>query len=157
MNNNPPACAVLADPPWPFKTYSPKGEGRSADQHYRSKMTIDEIKAFPVADMAAAAAWLFLWVPAPQTLMISDVMASWGFVFSGLAFTWVKTTKKAALTSLSVVAAPGAESPWHMALGHTTRKNVELLLARQTRKPTPARQGCTRAHCCAGTRAFPQT
>jgi N6-adenosine-specific RNA methylase IME4 len=126
MNNNPPAGAVLADPPWPFKTYSSKGEGRSACQHYCSNMTLDEIKAFPVADKVAAAAWLFLWVPAPQTLMIHEVMASWGFAFSGLGFSWVKTTKRATVTSLSVVAAPGAETPWHMALGHTTRKNIEV-------------------------------
>ena len=126
MNNNPPAGALLVDPPWPFRTYSPKGEGRSAGQHYRSEMTLEEIQKYPVADMAATTAWLFLWVPAPQTLTIFDVMSAWGFVFSGLGFAWVKTTKKATLTPLSVIAAPDAKSPWHMALGHTTRKNTEL-------------------------------
>jgi N6-adenosine-specific RNA methylase IME4 len=120
------AGALLVDPPWPFRTYSSKSAGRSAVMHYRTRMTLEEIKAYPVANMAAADAWLFLWVPAPQPLMIFEVMSAWGFVFSGLGFAWVKTTKRAVLTPLSVVAASDAKTPWHMALGHTTRKNVEL-------------------------------
>jgi N6-adenosine-specific RNA methylase IME4 len=130
MENNPLAGVVLADPPWPYATYSSAGEGRSAAMHYRTRMTLEEIKAYPVADMAAKDSWLFLWVTAPQTLMILEVMSAWGFVFSGLGFTWAKTIKKAVITPLSVTVAPGAKKPpqslWHMGLGHTTRKNTEL-------------------------------
>jgi len=43
---------VYADPPWRFATYSDKGKGRSAEAHYDC-LSIDDIKAFPVAAWAA--------------------------------------------------------------------------------------------------------
>jgi N6-adenosine-specific RNA methylase IME4 len=110
--SHPLAGAILADPPWPFKTRSPKGEGRSACRHYPTKMTLDEIKAYPVANLVAANVWLFLWVPAPLTPATADVMAAWGFAFSGLALSWPKQN-------------PSGRG-WWMGLGHTTRKNIEL-------------------------------
>ena len=33
---------IYADPPWTFKTYSDKGKGRSAENHYPC-MNIDDI------------------------------------------------------------------------------------------------------------------
>jgi hypothetical protein len=41
-----------ADPPWPFRTYSAKGKGRSAEAHYDC-MSLDEIAALPVSQWAA--------------------------------------------------------------------------------------------------------
>ena len=38
---------IYADPPWHYKTYSPKGNGRSAEKHYPT-MNIDQIKASPM-------------------------------------------------------------------------------------------------------------
>jgi putative DNA primase/helicase len=35
---------IFADPPWDFKTWSKKGTGRSAEQHYPT-MSLDELKA----------------------------------------------------------------------------------------------------------------
>ena len=35
---------IYADPPWHYKTYSPKGNGRSAEKHYPT-MSIEQIKA----------------------------------------------------------------------------------------------------------------
>jgi N6-adenosine-specific RNA methylase IME4 len=119
------AGAILADPAWPFKTWSAKGQGRSASRHYRIE-EIEAIKALPVAAYAARDCWLFLWCPCPHTPWLIGVVEAWGFDFSGLGFGWAKTTKRAVITPLSVTAAPGAKSPWHMGLGHTTRKNVEL-------------------------------
>jgi hypothetical protein len=43
---------IYADPPWRFATYSDKGKGRSAEAHYDC-LSLDEIKAFPVAAWAA--------------------------------------------------------------------------------------------------------
>ena len=45
--------AILADPPWPFTVRSPKGEGRSADRHCRSRISIEEI----------ARTWSPPWLP----------------------------------------------------------------------------------------------
>lgn len=59
------AGAVLADPAWSFVVRSPKGEGRSASQHYAC-MTLNAIAALPVAEWAAPDAWLFLWTTTPM-------------------------------------------------------------------------------------------
>ena len=55
---------IYADPPWTFKTYSKKGEGRSASQHYNT-MTKQDIQSLPVADISADNAVLLLWVTTP--------------------------------------------------------------------------------------------
>jgi N6-adenosine-specific RNA methylase IME4 len=49
---------ILADPPWDFKTRSHKGEGRSAKAYFDT-MTVEEIAALPVADLAAKDRALF--------------------------------------------------------------------------------------------------
>ena len=51
---------IYADPPWEYKTYSSKGKGRSAERHYPT-MTLEQIKALPVADIAADDCTLFMW------------------------------------------------------------------------------------------------
>ena len=40
---------IYADPPWQYRTYSKKGQGRSAESHYPT-MSIDDIKALPVGE-----------------------------------------------------------------------------------------------------------
>lgn len=51
---------IYADPPWQFKTYSKRGSlKKSADCHY-SCMDLEDIKALPVADIAADDCILFL-------------------------------------------------------------------------------------------------
>ena len=55
---------IYADPPWHYKTYSPKGNGRSAEKHYPT-MSITEIKALPVEKLAAEDCALFMWITFP--------------------------------------------------------------------------------------------
>ena len=118
------AGAVLAGPPWRFKVRSPKGEGRSASQHYTC-MKIEAIAALPVVEWAAPDAWLFLWTTTPMLPQALRVMAAWGFTYSGSAFCWVKQT-------------PSGRA-FHMGMGFTTRKNVELcLLGRRGQPPIRA-------------------
>lgn len=38
---------IYADPPWAYRTYSKKGQGRSAESHYPT-MCIEDIKALPM-------------------------------------------------------------------------------------------------------------
>ena len=40
---------IYADPPWAYRTYSKKGQGRSAESHYPT-MCIEDIKALPVGE-----------------------------------------------------------------------------------------------------------
>lgn len=84
--------AIVADPPWKFKTFSAKGLGRSADMHY-STMNFDQIKAVPVADLAAKDCALFLWITDPMLFHGQDLMKAWGFKFKTVGFYWVKQNK----------------------------------------------------------------
>ena len=52
---------IYADPAWHFKTYSNKGEKRSAIQHYNC-MSINDIYDLPVKDISDDNAILFLWI-----------------------------------------------------------------------------------------------
>lgn len=80
---------IYADPPWSFQTWSHRGEGKGASQHY-STMKLEDIKALPVSEIAADDAALFLWVVQPQLPEALDVIAAWGFKFRTVAFVWVK-------------------------------------------------------------------
>src|SRR5262249_12947878 len=73
---------ILADPPIPFVTWSPKGEGRSPQQHYRCA-AFDELAALPVASVAAPHSFLFLWIPLRSVFLVEPLMRAWGFKFSG--------------------------------------------------------------------------
>lgn len=81
---------LMADPPWSFKTYSDKGHRKSADAHYRC-MSLDDIKALPVNQLAAPDAVLMLWATAPMIREGLDTMASWGFRYVSMGF-WHKRT-----------------------------------------------------------------
>jgi Protein of unknown function (DUF3102)/MT-A70 len=53
---------ILIDPPWPFEPWSrTTGMDRSADNHYGTTMTLDEIYALDVAALAADDCVLFVW------------------------------------------------------------------------------------------------
>lgn len=83
---------LMIDPPWAFVTRSEKGQGKSPSAHYGT-MTMEEIAALPVADLAADDCLLWMWCTGnnlPQALQIMD---AWGFVFS-TSGAWVKTTRR---------------------------------------------------------------
>ena len=58
---------IYADPPWAYRTYSKKGQGRSAESHYPT-MCIEDIKALPVGELAAKDCALFLWITFPASV-----------------------------------------------------------------------------------------
>lgn len=82
---------LVCDPPWKFQVYSPRGLGKSADRHYPT-MTLDDIKALPVADLAAPNCALFLWATAPMLPEALATMAAWGFTYKS-NIVWGKTTR----------------------------------------------------------------
>ena len=114
------AGAVLADPPWQYKVWSRKGEGRSACQHYRIP-TFEDLAAIPVRDLARADCWLFLWSTTPHLPFALQLMQRWGFEYSGMAFVWAKLNPSGI--------------GFHMGMGKTTRKNAELCLLGRLGKP----------------------
>lgn len=74
---------IYADPPWEYKTYSNKGKGRSAERHYPT-MTLEQIKALPVADIAADNCALFMWTTTPLLEDSFAVLRAWGFQYKPL-------------------------------------------------------------------------
>lgn len=83
---------VLADPPWRFTNRT----GKVAPEHRRldrySTMSLDEIKALPVADACAKNAHLYLWVPNALLPEGMAVMEAWGFRYVSNII-WAKRRK----------------------------------------------------------------
>lgn len=83
---------IIADPAWSFDDKI-KGEvKRGADAHYGT-MTISDIKALPVAQVASEDSVLALWVPSSMLQEGLDVMTAWGFAHKQ-TYIWAKTSKK---------------------------------------------------------------
>lgn len=82
---------VYADPPWRYDMKRGKGV---AENHYPT-MSMDEICALPVADLAAKDSALFLWATFPQLNEAFRVIEAWGFQYKTLAFLWLKQNRKA--------------------------------------------------------------
>lgn len=118
--------AIYADPPWTFTTRSDKGKGRSPEQHYDC-MTLDEIKAMPVEEIAAEDCVLFLWVIDTHLQMALDVIREWGFTYKTRAFEWVKLQKQIADWPMDR-RDPLDGNPFFMGGGFWTRANPESCL-----------------------------
>ena len=76
---------IYADPPWAYRTYSKKGQGRSAESHYPT-MCIEDIKALPVGEFAAKDCALFLWITFSCLCEALEVLTAWGFSYKTVAF-----------------------------------------------------------------------
>src|SRR5919206_5045659 len=83
---------IVADPPWQFQNRT----GKVAPEHKRlnryGTMTIDEICALPVADIAADPSHLYLWVPNALLPWGLQVMDAWGFKYVS-NIVWEKVRK----------------------------------------------------------------
>lgn len=118
---------VLADPPWSYRTWSDKGTGRSASQHYNT-MDAEAIKALPVADVAAENSILFLWATWPCLEEALALIPMWGFTYKTCAFDWMK----ADVSTIDLFPDPKSAD---MKLGHWTRSNSEPCLLATRGKP----------------------
>ena len=115
--------AILVDPPWQYKTYSEEtGQGRSAESHYPT-MSIEEMAALPVGDLAATDCALFMWVTWPTIQQAFALGQTWGFEYKTCGFLWAKLNKE----KPSFLAASRDEN-WHMGMGFWSRANTEACL-----------------------------
>ena len=104
--------AIIADPPWQFKNYSAKGEGKSPSAHY-SCMDLPAIKEMPVGDLAAPDCLLMLWATAPMLPHAFEVMKCWGFQYKTMG-AWAKQSKTG--------------KAWHFGTGYCLRSASEPFL-----------------------------
>jgi N6-adenosine-specific RNA methylase IME4 len=76
---------IYADPPW---TYKDKASAGFRGAYYKYPlMSLADIKAMNVNDIAAANTVLFLWATMPLLAEALAVMAAWGFTYKTCAFT----------------------------------------------------------------------
>ena len=111
---------ILADPPWSWKSWSKKGEGRSASNHY-DLMESSDLRSIPVADCAADDCVLFLWSLSSMLGDALQLLDAWDFAYKTVGFVWVKQNKQS--------------SSLFMGLGYHTRQNAELCLLGTRGKP----------------------
>jgi N6-adenosine-specific RNA methylase IME4 len=106
---------IYADPPWQYENPSMVGSNRSIENHYPT-MTLDEICALPVADLATPDAILYLWVTANKLIESAEVIEAWGFEYR-TCMVWDKMM---------------------IGMGYWTRNQHEqLLICRRGNIPTP--------------------
>ena len=105
-----PYSVIYADPPWRYRNSAGQGV---AENHYTT-MSIDEIKALPVGELAAKDCVLFLWITCPMLNEVWPVLDAWGFQYKTVAFVWVKVNRK--------------DYSLFTGLGWWTRSNAELCL-----------------------------
>ena len=103
-------AVIYADPPW---RYSQKGLQGAAEKHYPT-MSIEELSALPVAELAAPDSVLFLWATFPQLPEALRLIRAWGFTYKSVAFLWLKKNRKA--------------DSWFYGLGFWTRGNGSVCL-----------------------------
>jgi N6-adenosine-specific RNA methylase IME4 len=100
-----PFGAVLADPPWAFRTYSKQNVAPARGAQPYPVMTLSDIKALPVGDVMAKDSLLFMWTVSHLQAEAIDVARAWGFKPVSIAFVWDKG---------------------RMGMGYWTRQEVEI-------------------------------
>ena len=148
--------AILCDPPWRFRTWSAKGRGRSPDgdratdpetgmyrdgqsnsrpeRHYAT-MTMEDLKALPLAEVAAADCVLFLWAVDAMIPEAIELGRAWGFRYSTVGFYWIKMRRIRSIRGLSRILLEFWDSLFPMGTGYWTRSNPEQCLLFVRGKP----------------------
>lgn len=110
---------IYADPPWQYRDKASAGK-RGACHKY-PVMTLADIKALPVVNIADQDALLAMWWVPPQAREAIEVVDAWGFtLFNMMGFLWHKLTKN------------GKD---HFGMGNMTRANPEACLFAVKGKP----------------------
>ncbi len=130
---------IYADPPWSYRVYSEKGKGRSAETHYNT-MSIDQIKAMPVSDIADKDCTLLMWATWPTILQGAEVLKAWGFEYKTCGLIWVKLRKKAQPLLID-------KNDFHLGLGYWTRANSEPCLLATRGRPKRMSRGVSQIVC----------
>lgn len=109
---------IYADPPWRYELPAMGGTNRSIENHYPT-MSLEEICALPVAEIAAGDSLLYLWATAPKLPECLKVIEAWGFEYR-THIVWVKDK---------------------IGMGYHARNQHELLLIAKRGEMPPPRPG----------------
>ena len=80
---------IYVDPPWIYRDTADAGD-RGAGHKY-TLMSIDDIKALPVANVADEDCACIMWATMPLLREGLDTIEAWGFEYKTAAFVWTKT------------------------------------------------------------------
>ena len=89
-------------------------------------MTLDDIKALPIAKLADKNAVLFLWAVDPMIPQALEVGAAWGFTYKTVAFYWAKLRREGSKRGMQYDDREMRDFP--MGTGYWTRPNPEQCL-----------------------------
>ena len=137
---------ICADPPWSFKNFSSKGHAKGAHAQY-SCMGLNEIKALPVADLAAKDCILFLWATSPMLPQAFEVLDAWGFRYGSMG-AWHKKTKNNKTAFGTGYLLRSACEPWLIGVrgkpknSRSHRNIIEGEAREHSRKPEEAYAWC---------------
>jgi N6-adenosine-specific RNA methylase IME4 len=107
-----PFDLIVADPPLSYRTWSPRGQGRSPGKHYQT-LDMQALCRLPIEQLAAPNAGLAIWVYGPRLPETLKLIAAWGFTYDSDLFSWLKITR---------VGQP------RIGTGYTTRKTNEQMI-----------------------------
>jgi len=83
---------IYADPPWKYNSRANhKTRFRGGACGHYDLMTMDEIKALPIEELANDNCVLFLWTTFPYLEDQIKLFSHWGFKYKTLGFSWIKT------------------------------------------------------------------
>lgn len=121
---------IMADPAWNFRSWVANANpesSRAAERHYRT-MSLAEIGAMPVKDIAAPNAHLAMWITSPFLVagLHLPIMRAWGFKPSSTFVVWAKLKRSAGKAQMQMISLDELRQFLHFGQGHTTRKNIEV-------------------------------
>lgn len=141
---------IYADPAWQFNSKRTGGSMTSGSEHqYKSVMSLDDIKAMPVSDLADDNCILVMWYVSSQPQEALDVVESWGFKLRNMnGFVWEKLTKHGlpffgmgyytrAGAECAIIATKG--KPSEIVLDHSVRQVRRAVVGKHSEKPAEFR------------------
>jgi N6-adenosine-specific RNA methylase IME4 len=86
---------IYTDPPWKYNSRANhKTRFRGGACGHYPLMTMAQIKALPIPDLADRNCALLMWCTFPYLDKQIELFKHWGFKYRTVAFTWVKTNPK---------------------------------------------------------------
>lgn len=135
---------IMIDAPWRFELYAEETGGEKSPQAHYNCMSIEDIAALPVGDLAAPNCLLWAWATAPMFDQQIHIVKGWGFTFctSGV---WVKTTRRGKIAFGTGYVLRGAHEPFILATrgepkiaSKSIRSVIMAPLRENSRKPDEA-------------------
>jgi len=137
------ADLIVADPAWEYVMWGDGGYEKAPQAHYDC-MTVEEICALPVNQLARGDCVLFLWTTWPFMPVALQVMDAWGFTYK-TGGAWRKVTRNGKVRMGPGYIVRSACEPWLIGTigeprygNKSTRNLIDGLAREHSRKPDEA-------------------